>query len=285
MSAARTISGERRQPVRDHLQPTKDAFMNKNAVTTGLAVIIVAALAACSNTSQPAPGATLAPSNSSTAPSFSPESNMPTLDGAVSVNFLPYGLPGTTGYQTAVAFTVVNPSDFPMVSRYRVTVSGGGKVITTTTGGDQVVLAPHQKLLVVDEPSSVKGIAPEAATVNFYPNQAGQMDLPDPAGWKLSNISPLNCNSGVVGCQLNADLTYQGAAATDTQLAVKSVSVAFSRSGTVVIAGNLAESPGQSGQIVPGEPVPVTGYLDGNPGDTPQLTQAFGVQPVAPVTR
>lgn len=85
------------------------------------------------------------------------------------------------------------------------------------------------------------------------------MDLPDPAGWKLSNISPLNCNSGVVGCQLNADLTYQGATASDSQLNIKSISVAFSRSGRVVVAGNLAPPSGQSNQMIAGQPYPSLG--------------------------
>jgi hypothetical protein len=111
------------------------------------------------------------------------------------------------------------------------------------------------------------------------------MDLPDPAGWKLSNISPLNCNSGLVGCQLNADLTYQGATPSDAQLNIKSISVAFPRSEKVVVAGNLTPPPGQSGQMMPGQPVPVTGYLNGSPGDAAQLTQAYGVQLVAPVAR
>lgn len=263
----------------------KEVSMRKNTIRASLIVVSATVLSGCSATTGPAQDATSAPAAASSTSSFIPEPDTPTLDGAVNVNSLPYSLPGTTGYQTSVTFTAVNPGDFPMVSNYRVTVSGGGKVVATTTGGDQVVLTPHQKLLVVDEPSSVQGAAPGGAAVNFYPNQAGQMGLPDPAGWKLSNISPLNCNSGVVGCQLNADLTYQGATASDAQLNIKSISLAFSRSGRVVVAGNLAPPAGQSGQMLPGQPVPVTGYLSGDPGDAAQLTQAYGVQLVAPVAR
>lgn len=257
--------------------------MGKKTLIKILTALTVAVLSGCSATPAAVQDGSPILSGRATSPVPSSEPNTPVLDGPVSINSLPYSLPGTTGYQTSVTFTVVNPSDFPMVSSYRVSVRAGGRVIDTTTGGEKVVLSPHQTLIVVNEPSNIKGAVPDAATVELYPNEAGQMDLPDPAGWKLSNISSLNCNSGFVGCQLSADLSYQGATSSDTQLNVAATSIAFSHLGRVVVAGNLMRASNPAAQMMPGQPVPVTGYLNGNPGNAAHLTQAFGVQLMAPV--
>lgn len=254
--------------------------MRKTIFTLALATA-TATLAACSAVGTvPAPPPR--PSTSSPAAQPVPEANTPTLAGPVAVDSLPYGLPGTTGYQTSVSFHVVNPSDFPMVSRFRVTTTAAdGKTVNVTDGSDQVALAPHQTLLVVNEPQGVQGTAPKSAKVQFYPNAAGQMVLPDPGGWKVTNISPPNCNSGFVGCQVTADLTYEGAPSPDMQLRVSGVSVAFAQGGTVVLAGNLAQSGGSTNLLIAGQPVPVSGYLNGKAvGDT--SSPEFGVQVVPP---
>ncbi len=199
------------------------------------------------------------------------------LVGPVAVGSLPYGLGDSTGYQTAVTFTVENPSDFPMISPYRVSVTGGGRTLDTTTGSDLVVLAPRQRLLVVNQPNEVRDVAPDAAAVTFYANQAGQMALPDPAGWKLTNVTEPSCDTGFVGCEVNADLSYEGGTNIDVLLEFEKVSIAFTRDGRTVLAGNLTPA-GSSGGLVPGQPVPVTGYVTGDTGRATGLDHEFGVQ-------
>lgn len=255
--------------------------MNKKIFTAVVLAVSAIGLTACAASST-APPPLPAPSAPSAAAQPAPQPDTPTLAGPVTVNALPYGLPGTTGYQTAVSFRAVNPSDFPMISRYRVTVAAAdGRPLTVTDGSDQVVLAPHQTLLVVDEPQGVQGTPPKSAKIQFYPNDAGQMALPDPGGWKITNISPPNCNSGFVGCQVTADLTYEGATSPDMQIGVKSVSVAFGQGGTIVLGGNLTQSGGSTSTLMPGQPVPVSGYLNGkDPGDS--SSPEFGVQLMPP---
>ena len=90
------------------------------------------------------------------------------------------------------------------------TVNGGGNTLGATDGSNKVVLAPHQRLLVVSEPQDIQGTAPETATVTLYANEAGMMELPDPSGWQLTNVVGPGCNTGTVGCYVNADLTYTG---------------------------------------------------------------------------
>lgn len=194
----------------------------RGRIAVGLLVVAMTALA-CSaqpQTGTPAQSAP-APTTSDVIPTQQPD--VADLVGDVSVTALPYGLPNATGYDTAVTFTVVNPSDFPMVSPYRVTVTGGGKTLDTTDGNDEVVLAPHQQLLVVNRPNGVRDTPPDAATVSFYSNEAGQMALPDPAGWKLSNVTTPSCDGGFVGCEVNADLVYDGETNIDMQLKINSV--------------------------------------------------------------
>lgn len=201
--------------------------------------------------------------------------------GDVSVNALPYGLGNETGYETVVAFTAVNPSDFPMVSPYRVTVTGGGKTLDTTSGSDNVVLAPHQQLLVVSRPNNVRNTPPDKATVSFYSNEAGQIALPDPSGWKLTDVTAPNCDSGIVGCEVNADLVYDGATNVDMQLKFSSVAITFTENGKTVLAGSLSRNSSSNG-LLPGKPVPVTGYVIGKTPRLDNLEHQYGVQVIAP---
>src|SRR4051794_25360052 len=211
------------------------------------------------------PAASSSPADSSPSSALAPGRQPAQLAGTVTVRALPYPLPGTTGYQTSVAFEAENPQNFPVISPYRVTVSGGGQVVDTTDGSDQVVLAPHQRLLVVSEPSDVEGTVPDSATVTFYGNEAGMLELPDPAGWQLTNVTGPNCNTGLVGCEVNADLTYVGTVSEDARanVSVSTVAITFNRGDEIVFAGSL-HSSSSFGALTPGQPVPVTGYVVGD---------------------
>ncbi|MCW0213488.1 MAG: hypothetical protein OJJ54_09020 [Pseudonocardia sp.] len=65
------------------------------------------------------------------------------------------------------------------------------------------------------------------------------------------------------------------------QLSIKSVSIAFTANGRTVLAGNLSRNSGSNG-LVPGKPIPVTGYVTGKASDVNDLERQFGVQVVAP---
>jgi hypothetical protein len=236
----------------------------------------------CAGQAQPGGGPSAPPSAATGAPQ--PQPDRPELVGRVSVNALPYGLPNATGYDTAVSFTVRNPSDFPMVSPYRIVVSGRGKTLQTTSGSETVVLAPHQDLLVVDKPSNITNTPPDAATVTFYANQAGQMSLPDPSGWKLTNVSGPNCNFGHVGCDVTADLTYDGRTDADMRFSINGVAIAFTRGENTVFAGRLSLGNIEE-RIVPGQPLPVSGYVVGAATDVTGLRDSYGVAVIQPTYR
>jgi hypothetical protein len=246
-----------------------------------IAVLLVAGCSSSNGTTADPSSTSAAPTSTAVAePTRIPALNSAELAGPVTVLALPYPLPGTTGYQTAVAFEVQNPEDFAMVSPFRVTVSAGPQVLDATSGSDRVVLAPRQRLLVVNQPSDVEGTEPDTAAVTFYANEAVQLELPDPKGWQLENVTGPTCDTGLVGCEVNADLTYTGTVSQDaaSNLAVSTVSVTFNRGDEVVLAGNLSVSSGGSGPVAPNQPVPVSGYVVGDPGDSStDLELRYGV--------
>jgi len=99
----------------DTLLVTEEVSMRKNSIGASLSAVTATVMNGCSAATVPAQDATSVSGTASPSSSFGPEPDTPTLDGAVDINSLPYGLPGTTGYQSSVAFTAANPSDFPMV--------------------------------------------------------------------------------------------------------------------------------------------------------------------------
>lgn len=216
--------------------------------------------------------ATTPPASSSTGPATTTPSpsnvfpvkkqpDKPVVDGAITVLWVPYGLPHTTGYDTAVAMYVKNPSDFPMISPYRVTVFSGGRRIAVTDGTDAVVLAPHErKPLVVHDQLDIEGAKPATATITFYANEAGQVELPTAADWRFTNRT-FNCNNGLTQCDANADITYTGHTGQYVP-SVAEVDVIVHRSqdnsGPVVAAGTLTPNGPIAG---PNEPAPMTGYI------------------------
>lgn len=184
---------------------------------------------------------------------------IPVVSGAPVVNASSYSLPDTTGYQTAVSFTVSNPTDQPVVdAKYRVTVKGaGGKVLATTDGTDTISLPAGGESVVVATPD-VQGARPKSATVKLYEGEpADGAVVPDPAGWKTENAT-LKCDGLSVGCDVTADLTWTGAGS-PSATRIDAV-VRRTQGGKVIAAGQLSAD----GTFRPGRTVPVSGFVTGN---------------------
>jgi hypothetical protein len=65
------------------------------------------------------------------------------------------------------------------------------------------------------------------------------------------------------------------------RLNINNVAIVFTNNGKTVLAGTLSRN-GTSSGLVPGKPVPVTGYVIGKASDVNNLEHQFGVQVVAP---
>jgi len=183
-----------------------------------------------------------------------------------------YGLPGTTGYDTAVAFRVKNPSSQAGILRMpcRVTVSSGPDVIFASDGRDAVTLRPGESHVVVYETTAIKGTKPTAASVQFYPAPSMYVDgkgLSDTTKWDVAN-SRVTCDKSFIQCNVTADLTWKG----DAPQRNVSISVvthqAGDNSGPIVGAGN-GQPDYSFQQITTGQTVPVQvstfGYVQNGP--------------------
>lgn len=222
-----------------------------------LAVLLAAACAvsaaACGSSDS---GGTSKATASAQAPKAPP---IPVVSGEPVVNATSYPLPDTTGYQTAVSFTVSNPTDQPIVNaKYRVTVkSAGGKTLATTDGTDTVSLPAGGETVVVATPD-VEGTRPKSATVKLYEGEpAAGAVVPNPADWKTENAT-LKCDGLSVGCDVTADLTWTGTGSPSaTQI---DAVVRRTEGGKVVAAGQLSAD----GNFSPGRTAPVSGFVTGN---------------------
>lgn len=226
-----------------------------------LAISAVAGLTGCVGGS----GSTGSGGTSPTAkasPTPTEQSNKPRLEGQPRLFSQSYPLPDTTGHSTYVAFRVTNPSSFPMVSPFRVTLHAGAKSVSSD-GTNTVVLAPHETRWVSFSPiEDIEGAtAPQRADVSFYANQAGQMVLPKPTDWRLTKPT-LSCDTLSTVCEANADVTFSGPEREATGLSVEHASIIIhrgnSQNGPIIGAGSLTPS-NMDGSVTAGEPLPLTG--------------------------
>lgn len=132
--------------------------------------------------------------------------------GPVTVLANEYGLPDTTGWDTAVVFDLTNNGTDVIAVPYRVKVeSDDGQTTATSDGSDAVVLGPGETVTIVLDTLDPTGPNPPTkGTVTVY-GRTGQeaaalIGAPD---WTSSNES-FQCDNGLVGCGFTGDLTYNG---------------------------------------------------------------------------
>lgn len=179
-----------------------------------------------------------------------------------------YGLPGTTGYNTVVAFQVQNESTNldALDVQYRVTVRVGETILTTTSGQDRFsVRAGETRPVVLNIYPSLEGTQPDSAEVQLYLGPSTGVPagtVPDPTQWRVENPR-ISCDSSVIQCRATADITWAG---TDPQVQVNVMVLAHDgadASGPIIAAGT-AGIDGYALQTYPaGQTIPVSGYVTG----------------------
>ncbi|MDQ6949931.1 MAG: hypothetical protein M3256_27700 [Actinomycetota bacterium] len=171
-----------------------------------------------------------------------------------------YGLPGTTGYETAVIFKLRNPGgqDLRRVP-FKVTLSDASGSALKATGGDDTVAirANEERWVVASQGLDVTGTKPATATVTVYsPRRVSGIETDgaqaDPSLWHRAN-GLLNCDTPVTVCEATADLTFVG---TEPQRDVTVYVVTHDGdvNGPVVGGGRTTL---QQRDIPPNDPIPV----------------------------
>jgi len=182
---------------------------------------------------------------------------IPTVVGKPVVTSMPYGLPGTTGYDTIVATTVTNKTGKDILNApLKVTVTGGGKTLAVSSE-DTVSLVAGETRVVLSTPE-VTGTKPSAASVKAYEGDTlpGQKPLPNPKFWKTTNVH-IQCGTGIVGCEITADLTWTGSG-TPTISGADAV-VTKGKGGPIVAGGQLSSD--HSGPVSANQPIPFKGFI------------------------
>ncbi|MFN8018076.1 MAG: hypothetical protein U0P45_08125 [Acidimicrobiales bacterium] len=133
--------------------------------------------------------------------------------GAVTVLANAYGLPDTTGWDTAAVFDLTNNGTDVIAVPYRVKVeSDDGQTTATSDGSDVVVLSPGETVTIVLDTLDPTGPNPPTkGTVTVYGRTTQEaVVIVGAPGWTSSNES-FECDNGLVGCGVTGDLTYNGA--------------------------------------------------------------------------
>ena len=145
---------------------------------------------------------------------------------SVGVTWNSYGLPGTTGYQSAVTFNVRNPNTFPVYGlTYRVTLKAqSGKVLGVVSPGSPEEGSRALNLAAGEERGFVQLLdveseasdPPDRASVTLYrpataddvANAASYPSVLPKTAWKATN-SAIVCDDGFVGCKVDFDLVLK----------------------------------------------------------------------------
>lgn len=180
-----------------------------------------------------------------------------TVEGDPTVLYQEYGLPDTTGYSTAVAFTLTNPTDLMVFdASYRVEISDADGNLMERSDTQTVTMWPGQTrdVVVTLSPSGPSG--PVNADVQVYTADGYPLEEGDPmleAGldqWETDNIA-VTCDEFTVGCDVSGDLIFNG----EPDMDVRTVTVvARNADGQIIGAG--ADQGNVTGTVRPGRPVP-----------------------------
>lgn len=197
------------------------------------------------------------------------------IEGPVAVVSNSYSLPGTTGYDTRVAFRVRNLNDDLAAEDvpYRVTITGGGETLHISDGSDSMSLGPGETRAVVYAVSGgIEGVQPEEAEVEIFsdPSLFVALDGSSASQWTVTNVTII-CPEAVIACDATGSLTWQG---DQPQMFVSITVVALQGDpkGPIIAAG--AEGL-DVGEVAPGQTVPfgvsMRGFLQPRPEGPPVL--------------
>ena len=182
-----------------------------------------------------------------------PEPVTPEVVGDPVVVSLPYGLPDTIGFDTAVVVTLSNPSDKPLgAASFDAEVFGPDGSSLATSDPATTPLAPHETRTVVltelqvEVPGDLGGDpgdferamkkAPSKVEVTTYASMPSDVPVVPATQWRASRAKIANCDSGFVGCDVTGRLTWTGADAVEGPIMV--YAVVRDSKGKVVAAGS-----------------------------------------------
>jgi hypothetical protein len=177
--------------------------------------------------------------------------------GPVTILTNEYGLPDTTGWDTAAVFDLTNNGDFITAASYRVRVSStDGATTTASDGSDTVALTPGETATVVADGLDPTGpSAPTQGEVTVYGRStAPAVALVGEPDWVSSN-ELFECDNGLVGCGITGDLTYNGASPFASP---ETIQVVAYRGEEIVAAGHTTT---QQLDVTPGQTVPYEGQI------------------------
>ncbi len=233
--------------------PRSDAF--RGAVLAALACLTLT-LTACASSPPPEVGADkveTSPSVTSPGSEVEPEPVTAEVVGDPVVVSLPYGLPDTIGFQTAVVVTLRNPSDNPLsAASFDAEVFGPDGSSLATSDPTTTPLAPRETRTVVltelhvEVPGNLGGDpgdferamkkAPSRVEVSTYASMPSDVPVVPAAQWRASRAKISNCDSGFVGCDVTGRLSWTGADAVEGPITV--YAVVHDSKGKIVAAGS-----------------------------------------------
>lgn len=143
----------------------------------------------------------------------------PEVKGDPEITYREYGLPETSGWDTAIVFTLRNPTDHPVVDvNYRVELrDDDGQAMERVTPDDRLELRPGESRVLVEKASPSGPNPPSTAKIRTYTAEA-LTDSPEPHEWLpvdptdkwVEEDTFLDCDTGTTVCEATGDLTWEG---------------------------------------------------------------------------